>query len=148
MIYARKLIKDGFAEFNRDSVATRGRQYPVHLRELIAQGYLAGLKRQELRNLSGMSYCALDYAIRSPSLRGEKIVSKENPSAKPSDKSRRIQPRRLEIVPEDRGMAPALNPLLIRLPSGVVIELRDGSALTPSLIQALAKVEANHVASR
>jgi hypothetical protein len=95
-----------------------------------------------------MSYSALDRAIRSPSLGREKIVSKEKPRAKPSDNSRSIQPRRLEIVPEDRGMALALNPLLIRLPSGVVIELRDGSALTPSLIQALANVEVNHVASR
>lgn len=136
----RKRIKEAFTEFNRNSAPSHGRRYPIELRQLIFQGHLAGLKPKELMRLSGMSSTAVTYATKKNSRSGALLPHKQ--------KSKSLAPRRLEVVSELVEPVEDRSPLVIRLPSGVVLELRDGTALTSSLIHVLANVEVNHVTSR
>lgn len=124
----QNLIKNRFAEFNRQSSPSRGRKYPPELRELICRGSEAGISPMDLRRLSGMS----DTAIKS-------TLAKS--------KSKPVAWRRLEVVgtavePEQRS-----SPLIVRLPSGVTIELADATMLTAALLSALGRLEVNHAAS-
>lgn len=131
-------IKERFAEFNRNSVASTGRQYPKDLRALIIQGHIAGLKRSALNALSGMSTTAISYAIKSNK------VGSHHPKSTHIKKT----PRRLEVVADVLPSRSNRNPLVIRLPSGVILELADETLLTPSLIHTLTNVEVHHAPSR
>ncbi len=123
------LIKNRFVEFNRHSSATRGRKYPPALRDLVCEGNAAGLSPSELRRLTGMSQTA----IRCTLAKGK---------AKPA------APRRLEVVGSPAEPQKVLKPLVVRLPSGVTIELTDAAMLTPALLRSLAGLEVDHAASR
>ena len=124
------LIKSRFAEFNRQSSASRGRKYPEALRKLVCEGNAAGIGVSDLRRLTGMSQTAIKWALANA-------------------KTRLPAPRRLEVVGspvfESR---PASSPLIVRLPSGVTIELSDAAQLTSALLRNLASLEVGHAASR
>lgn len=118
-------IKSRFQEFNRRSSPSTGRRYPNDLRELVQRGIAAGIRPADLKRLTGMSQTAIRYALAK---------------AKPA------KPRRLEVV----GLAPiqsASSSLVIRLPSGISIELSDASMLTPVLQAARSCLEVNHATS-
>ena len=121
------LIKNRFAEFNRRSKASRGRRYPPELRELICRGNAAGLLQKDLKRLSGMSQTAIRNTLSKA--RPEKAI-------------------RLEVV----GIAPEaqqiLMPLIIRLPSGVSIELSASTLLTETLLNSLAQIGGKDASSR
>ncbi len=123
------LIKNRFAEFNRHSSPTRGRKYPPALRELVCEGSAAGIRPSDLRRLTGMSETAIKCTLAKA-------------KAKPA------KPRRLEVVGLPAEPRQALNPLIVRLPSGVTIELADSALLTTSLLRSLVGLEVDHVASR
>ena len=133
----RALIKDRFADFNRSSKPSRGRKYPVELRELIREGHLTGIPPRDLEELSGMSLTAIKGAVALKTRR--QVVS-----APPIPKA----PRRLEVVGSAADSRPLSSSVMIRLPSGVTIDLGDPSGLTPALLVTLANLEVPHVASR
>jgi hypothetical protein len=122
-------IKNRFAEFNRHSSATRGRKYPPALRELVCEGSAAGIRPIDLHRLTGMSLTAIKCTLAK---------AKTKPAA----------PRRLEVVGSVVEPEQLLKPLVVRLPSGVTIELNDAALLTPALLHSLAGLEVAHVASR
>ena len=122
-------IKNRFAEFNRHSSASRGRKYPPALRELLCEGSAGGISPIELQRLTGVS----DSAVRS-------ILAKAK--AKP------VASRRLEVVASLAEPQRVLKALVVRLPSGVTIELTDATMLTPALLRSLAGLEVDHAASR
>ncbi len=123
------LIKNRFAEFNRHSSATRGRKYPPALRELVCEGSTAGISPSDLRRLTGMSQTAIKCTLAK---------AKVKPAA----------PRRLEVVGSCAEPQKTLNLFVVRLPSGVTIELTDAAMLTPALLRSLAALEVDHAASR
>lgn len=120
-------IKDRFAEFNRRSSPSRGRRYPAELRELIHQGSTSGIRQIDLKRLSGMSQTAIKC-----------ILAKAKPA----------KARRLEVVASPAAAERTHRSLLIRLPSGISIELSDPSLLPAALQAAFAHGEVKHVASR
>ena len=124
------LIKNRFAEFNRHSSATRGRKYPNALRELVREGGAAGIRPSDLRRLTGMSQTAIKCTL-----------------AKAKAKPKVAAPRRLEVVGSPAEPVKVSNSLVVRLPSGVTIELIDSTMLTPALLRSLAGLEVNHAAS-
>ena len=127
-------IKDRFAEFNRKSAPSKGRKYPAELRELVRQGAISGIKPKDLKRLSGMSSTAIE--------RAQSVTLSV-------DDARPVPPRRLQVVDavsEQRQQVAA--PFLIRLPSGVTIEMAGEAALTQTLLHTLASLEVKHAASR
>ena len=124
----QNLIKNRFAEFNRQSSPSRGRKYPPELRELICRGSEAGIGPMDLRRLSGMSDTAIKCTLA-------KVKSKPMAS------------RRLEVVGLPVESRQRASPLIVRLPSGVTIELADTAMLTTTLLGALGRLEVNHAAS-
>ncbi len=122
-------IKSRFAEFNHHSSPTRGRKYPPALRDLVCEGNAAGIRPIDLRRLTGMSQTAIKCTLAK---------AKSKPAA----------PRRLEVVGSPAEPQKAWNPLVVRLPSGVTIELTDAAMLTPTLLLSLAGLEVDHAASR
>jgi len=123
------LIKTRFLEFNRKSSPSKGRKYPADLRELISKGAAAGISQSELRRLSGMSKTAIANAMQG-------AIKKP------------LTVRRLEIVGSTAGCPVKLSPLVVRLPSGITIELSDAQMLTATLVSTLANLEVNHATSR
>ena len=128
----RSQIKDRFAEFNRKSSASKGRKYPADLRDLVRQGAKSGIKPKELERLSGMSSTAIKTALAAAT----------TPVIPP------VAPRRLQVVGEASDHEQGARPLVVRLPSGVTIELASEAALTTALLLTLARLEVNHAASR
>lgn len=121
----QSIIKSRFQEFNRRSSPSRGRKYPNDLRNLVQRGIAAGIPPADLKRLTGMSQTAIRYA---------------------RTKAQTAKPRRLEVV----GMALvqlASRPLVIRLPSGISIELSDTAMLTPVLKAAQGSLEVAHASS-
>ncbi len=142
LVEIRTSIKERFAEFNRLTPARHGRRYPEELRELIRKGSVAGIEVRELVELSGMSVKGVNLAIGKRKKSYAKITGNgAKHSGKPS-------PKRLDVFSERVESSQSRCPLVIRLPSGIVIETTEGSSLTPSLLQVLAKVEVSCVASR
>ena len=123
------LIKSRFSDFNRRSSPSKGRKYPPELRELVRRGIAAGIRPADLKRLTGMS----DTAVRS-------TLSKAR-------SEKREKPRRLEVVGLP-SIGRASSPLVIRLPSGISIELSDASMLVAALQAAQSNLEVNHAASR
>ncbi len=134
----RMQIRDLFADLNRRSAPSRGRQYPSELRALVRQAYSSGISIVELRKLSGMSNTAVRGALKQ----GSDSKGRSAPSVKGPP------PRRLEVVTSQCETRAPRGPLVIRLPSGVTIELADAGSLTASLLHSLANIEVSHAASR
>jgi hypothetical protein len=125
-------IKGTFGEFHRKSIRSTGIRYPKELHELIVQGHMAGIGKAELILLSGMSRCSVSNSIE----RKHQYSEKNRGSSE-----KKVPPRRLEVVPNAAKSRGPQEPLIIRLPSGVVLELTDETLLTPSLLKTLAGVE-------
>ena len=134
----RTLIKRRFADFNRHSSPSRGRKYPAELRDLVKQGAAAGIRQIELIDLTGMSQAAIKYAVDNP----KPMVAKKK-------RGLALAPLRLEVVePANHLQFQEPRSLVVRLPSGVTIELANAEALTVSLLTILARLEVDHATSR
>ena len=134
----QNLIKNRFSEFNRRSAPSRGRKYPTELRELVCQGIAAGIRPVELKRLTGMSQTAIRFALSNAKPIKPKMATTSAKLAKP---------RLLEVVGFP-SMGASISTLIIRLPSGISIELLDPSMLTPALQAAQSSLEVNHASSR
>ena len=120
-------IRKRFAEFNRTSSPSRGRRYPQELKDLISQAGARGDKTAVLRGLSGLSASAIN-----------RYRAGVGPKA--------LAPRRLTVV----GASPVEGPttaVVIRLLSGVAIELADSRSLSLELLTTLSTLEVRHAAS-
>lgn len=124
-------VKKRFADFHRSRPPAKGRRYPVDLRHLVCNAAAVGIKLSELSRLTGLSVTGLSRWVPKASTA---------PAA---------APRRLEVVAADEAVSsiPAL-PIVVRLPSGIIIELADGRALTTGLLAALSAPEVRHAAAR
>lgn len=124
------LIKNRFSEFNRRSSPSRGRRYPAELRELVCRGIAVGIRLVDMKQLTGMSLGAIRSAVAQ---------------AKPG---KPLKPRRLKVVGLPAEMRPPSSPVIVRLQSGVSLELPHASMLSPALLHSLASLEVDHAASR
>ncbi len=126
-------IKKRFAEFNRSSSPSRGRRHPHELRELVYQAGTQGLKVGTLCRLTGLSRSAARRWLAEGPLK---------PAIPPA------MPRRLSVVVEPPIKDPRTAPIVVRLPSGVTIELSDGSSLNGELLTTLSSLEVRHAPAR
>jgi hypothetical protein len=110
-------LKDRFAEFHQLNPASNRRRYPRELKALVVQAKEKGLRSATICRLSGLSSSAVH---RYSAAGGPKV----------------IQPRRLTIV-DTKAAQKGKAPVVIRLSSGVSIELSDGSGLSPDLLKSL-----------
>lgn len=120
-------VKRQFAEINR--LPGKSRRYSDGHKDLVRQAAAQGIKVPELRRLTGVSACGIRSWLGKKGLSGA-------PKA-----------RRLDVV--DSG-APTLTSnvaVVVRLPSGVSIELRDGRLLSAELMCMLSGVGGGHAAS-
>lgn len=128
-------IKARFAEFNKSSLPSQGRKYPNELQALVKQALSEGAEPATLCRLTGVSSTAIS-----------RWRTKAK-SAKAPRSSKLAAPRRLEVVGSGAdGKVRAA--VVIRLPSGVTIELGAQATLTGDLLASLANLEASHAASR
>lgn len=124
-------VKKRFADFNRSRPPSKGRRYPDDLRQLVCQAAALGIKVSELSRLTGLSVTGI-----------RRWVPKASTTLAAA-------PRRLEVVAADETLSPVRAlAVVVRLPSGVIIELSDGRALTSGLLAALNALEVRHAASR
>lgn len=117
-------LKDRFAEFNKSGAASGRRRYPQELKDLVIQAKEDGLRTATICRLSGLSTCTVHRYTRS-------------------EKAKPIQPRRLTIV--DTKPRQTLASVVIRLPSGVAIELGDGRELNFDLLKSLSALAGGEV---
>lgn len=127
-------IKSRFAEFNRSSSASKGRKYPAELRALVRQASVKGIDRSILAELTGASSTALTRWCKGAKVR---------PTRRQQEA---VKPRKLEVV--GGHIDQRSRPLIVRLPSGVSIELGDGAALDGELLHALLTLGGGHATSR
>ena len=127
-------LRSGFAEFNRTSSPSKGRRYPADLQALVRKASAEGVELSTLGKLTGVSSTALARWCKA----AQPLTSRRQPKA--------AQPRRLEVVGSDTDQRG--RPVVIRLPSGVSIELGDGAALGGELLAALATLGGGHATSR
>lgn len=124
-------VKKRFSDFNRQRPPSKGRRYPVELRQLVTQAAAQGVKISELSRLTGLSSSGVRRWVPTASA------------------AKSAAPRRLEVVAAAEPVPPVpAVAVVVRLPSGVTIELADGRALTGCLLAALGAPEVRHAASR
>jgi len=112
-------LKDRFAEFNKLNPASSRRRYPRELKDLVVQAKEKGLRPATICRLSGLSSSAVHrYAMAATTC-----------------EPKTIRPRRLTIV--DAKPSQTFAPIVIRLASGVAIELSDGRDLSLDLLKSL-----------
>ena len=116
-------LKDRFADFNKSGAASGRRRYSRELKDLVIQAEI-WTRTATICRLSGLSACTVHRCPRSA-------------KAKP------IQPRRLTIV--DTKPRHAFASVVIRLPSGVAIELGDGRELNFDLLKSLSALTGGEV---
>ncbi len=121
-------IKRRFTEFNRSGPPSQGRRYPRELKELICQAGVQGVKPAILVRLTGLSTSA---------------VTRWLATAAPAP----VAARRLAVV-DTSPPREVIAPIIVRLPSGVTLELSDGRSLNSELLAALNTLEVRHAASR
>ena len=125
----RSEIKKRFSEFNQSGPMTPGRHYPRELKKLACQGAAEGLTVEDFCQLAGVS----KVTAQGWWAKGVPATAKRS--------------RRLAVV-DDRPASVSTASVVVRLPSGVTIELADRCALNSSLLSALAVLEVRHAASR
>jgi predicted transcriptional regulator len=124
-------IKDRFAEFTKLNPVSKRRRYPRELKELIFAAKEKGLRAAAICRLTGLSSSAVHRYAKS-------------------QKPLTIRPRRLTIEgtkPEKKITAP----IIVRLSSGVAIELSEEQDLSLDLLKRLAALgscEVGDVAAR
>lgn len=126
-------IKQRFTEFNRSSSTSKRRRYPDELKELLQQAYAQGVKVGTLCRLAGVS---------RPVVKGWLA---------PTEASAPVKARCLAVVNSAAAPARAAVPVaavVVRLPSGVTIELVDSRALSPDLLAGLCNRGGGHATSR
>lgn len=133
----RAKIQEKFAEFNQTIPSSQGRRYPADLRELIRRGYSAGVSITDLSRLSGMSRSAVDFVVKDR--------SKPN---RPAARRLQVVDREFIEVETEPERATTPSPMVIKLPSGLSLELSDSRALTVDLLHMLMRVGGVHAASR
>ncbi len=126
-------IKERFAEFNKASSGSKRRRYPDELKDLLRQAHKRGVRIAALCRLAEVS----------------RPVVKDWLAARGA--STPVSTRRLAVVKSAEGhvrVADPAIPVVVRLPSGVTIELADCRALSSDLLTVLCGVEVAHAASR
>jgi hypothetical protein len=118
-------IQSRFAEFNKLNPASSKRRYPRELKELIGRARVKGVRSAVLCRLSGLSSSA---------------VHRYSKTSEPKP----LRPRRLTIV-DTKVTRSVSAPVVIRLSSGVVIELRDGDELSFNLLKTLSHLGSGEV---
>jgi hypothetical protein len=117
----RAEVRSRFAEFNRTSSPSKGRKYPKSLKTLVCRALAEGVDLSSLKGLTGVSPSALLRWNQS-----EK-VARQTPARKP---------RRLAVV---GGEFPEHHrPIVVRLPSGISIELGNIAELSSEFLTSLA----------
>lgn len=123
-------VKARFAEFNRTSSPSKGRRYPEELRALVNQAVAKGATLSTLRDLTGVS---------SSVLCGW---------AKGGNPTTAAKARRLKVVGVSVSVDKSRQPIIIRLPSGVSIEVSDSKVISGNFLVALASLGGSHATSR
>ena len=121
-------LKRRFADFNR--LAGKTRRYPKELKDLVRQAAIEGCKVPELSRLTGLS--------------GSGVRSWLPRAGSP----RPAEARRLEVTRAGAEASTLAAVVVVRLPSGVTIELADGRLLTGDLLSMLGAAEGRHAATR
>jgi transposase-like protein len=128
-------IKVRFAEFNKSSLPSQGRKYPSELQTLVKQALSEGAEPSMLCRLTGVSSTAISrWRTKTKSAKAPRSIK---PTA----------PRRLEVV-GDGANGKVRAAVVIRLPSGVTIELGAQATLSGDLLASLATLEASHATAR
>ena len=120
-------IKKRFAKYNGTRPPSRGRRYPSELKELVCHGGSQGLKVATLCRLTGLSSTAVHRWIKAVPA--------------PPTTARRL------AVTHANPPAAVASPVVVRLPSGVTIELGDSRVLNGDLLATLSTLEVRHAAS-
>jgi hypothetical protein len=120
-------LKRRFDEFTKVTPASKKRRYPQALKELVRQAREKGLSAATIIRLSGLSLSAVH---RYANLRESKEAIR--------------QPRRLAVV-DTRHERIVSARIVIRLASGVAIELSDGRALNFDLLKDLSALGVREV---
>ena len=119
-------IKRRFSEYSRSNPSSKGRRFPLELKELVARGRGEGLKVALLCRLTGVSKGAItrwsEAAVKDTEVRKLSVAS-ERPSSTPNSS------------------------VVIRLSSGVTIEFRDGQSLEVGLLRTLNSLEVSNASS-
>jgi len=123
-------IKRRFAEFNKSSSPSKGRRYPPELKELVQSAGAQGHESATLCRLTGLSSSAANRWLAAAA-------------------PRPVAARRLAVVDASANSphAPPA-PVVVRLPSGVTIELSDSRSLSGAMLAALGLLEVRDAASR
>ena len=118
-------LSSSFQTFRSQTASTLSRRYPKELIESTCKAYLSGVPRKELVKITGVSWANL------------KRWFQKSPASK--------KPRQLKVVVESSVSleAPTLSHqnILIRLKSGVVIELPGVECLTLPFLKTLSVLE-------
>ena len=124
-------IKKRFADFNKGSSPSKGRRYPRELKELVCTAGAQGLEPVTICRLTGLSSSA-----------AKRWLAGGGPAS--------FVPRRLAVVDTRAGSRRLSSAavVVVRLPSGITIEMSDSRALSADLLAALSSLEVRHAASR
>lgn len=146
-------IRLRFGELNKLGRPSKQRRYPNELKQLVCRAHSQGVQVKTLSQLSGLS-----------STRIKLWLEKAATIAKPP-RVRRLAVVEAIVTPEvkantaleslplspaggaRRGLAKTLAPVVIRLPSGVVIELGESCALNAALLASLSALGGGHASS-
>ncbi len=127
-------IKSRFGEFNRSSSPSKGRRYPEELRVMVRQAITEGADPVALRQITGISPTAMkQWASVSKHVSTRRT---DKPSA----------PRRLEVI--DGKASNRRAPVVVRLLSGITIEIGDRADLDAEFLAVLDTLGGSHAASR
>lgn len=132
-------IKKRFTEFNKSCPPSRNRRIPSELKQLVCRGHQQGLAVKTLCQLACLSSSAVYSwlgAVNSNSLQPRRLAVTDA-----------IQPK---TVPSKAAQSPlsekvAQSLVVIRLASGVTIELAEGCSLNADLLKTLNALEVDHV---
>ena len=132
-------IKKRFADFGRINPPSKTRRFPSDLVEIVCRATIQGIDTPTLCQWTGASAATINRWLKKTEAKVK-------------------QPRRLEVIhdrPAELQLAPPgpsasclHSAVIVRLPSGVTIELRDSRALHGDFLKALSTLEVNHATSR
>jgi len=128
-----------FSNYKKMHPVAKSRRFAPDLIELVRRAATQGMKKGVLCQITGVSSSTMHRWLN-----GRKL---EN-----------IQPRRLEVVRDEEVVVQPNSPVLkakicpsiaaiVRLPSGITVELADSRALVGDLLFALSTMEVRHASS-
>ena len=136
-------ITKRFAEFNAAKPLARGRRFPEDLLPLVQQALTAGVKPAALHKATGVSRATIERWVKAWASSPRKIAARARQLEVVNERQTTDAPRR-----EARSSAAAV---VIRLPSGIAIELPTSAVLDRALLLTLAQLGGeggSHAAAR